>query len=275
MENYENAAQRRHLAKEWVKLSSEEKVQLRASRARMGIKCDKCGTVGYFIENCINGCNVKVEINSSSESHLFCEPTASMSKSPVGVFWGSNINSHLDLHHHTGVSNNIKVDINTVKKLTSIELQKLKETDSNLEMFQYFTEADEGYYKTYPQLTLHQVMRRIMRILERKLNENVHNLENEFDKTLLHPPLKKIHKHFYSTKLSKIDKFNEYFIDKEVKQNSVFNHNFHSSVRPIDELDILFRGTSSTKKNNSLFKPCENPGFLILYYFLLSLLLLI
>jgi len=57
--------------------------------------------------------------------------------------------------------------------LLSQEVDSLRSSDSALQNFEFFAESAEGYGRTYPELTLHQVMRRLMRLLHERLQKNV------------------------------------------------------------------------------------------------------
>jgi len=217
--HYFNAAQRKKLAQKWKILSNEEKLLLRSSRARMGIKCDICNTVGYFRENCVNNCEsppATPQSNGTVSSYGSNEyDENSLNNNSVGIFWGSTNKTDFNNVHNMrtkvnkkiGISNNIKIDMNTVKANTITELEKLQNSDLNIPMYAYFEEAEEGYNKTYPELTLHQLMRRIMRLLQEKLQQNVQNLENPFDSTLLHPPSQRLEKKLFYRRTNKNQSF--------------------------------------------------------------------
>lgn len=142
------------------------------------------------------------------------------------------------------------------------EKSKLRDNDSDVGIFEFFTNADEGYSRTLPELTLHHLMRRIMRQIERLIWKNVQRLEDEFDVTLLHPPsaaeqdkvrrpypdcrprLTLSLRQFYPEELGKVKEYQELFYSYILKLDKKKVHQFKSSVRPADALDPIFRGGS-------------------------------
>ena len=80
------------------------------------------------------------------------------------------------------------IDIGALRPLMLDEKEKLRQRDGDIGIFEFFTRADEGYSRTLPELTLHHLMRRIMRQIEMLILQNVQKLEDVFDVTLLHPP---------------------------------------------------------------------------------------
>lgn len=52
---------------EWKTLGEVEKAQLRAVRAKEGIKCEVCGAVGYYKETCANDCAIKEAIMKATQ----------------------------------------------------------------------------------------------------------------------------------------------------------------------------------------------------------------
>eukprot|EP00981_Chlorochromonas_danica_P013136 scaffold5903_cov165-Ochromonas_danica.AAC.11 len=91
---YPNKTTRKLLAGEWKTLNEEQKLVLRAARSRRGIRCDICGTVGYFRENCPNGCTSPPRTPDSMASTPPASPrkreeAPSSSSGPVGILWRS------------------------------------------------------------------------------------------------------------------------------------------------------------------------------------------
>lgn len=242
-----NKSMRKKLAKEWLTLNDEQKMVLRSKRARQGLSCDICGSLGYYRENCPNACVSPPKTPDSMDS----TPPATPPPEPVGlgVFWGK------DFCEETHPWNNDdtprgkfdylkKVDVNVVRPKAQIAEKILQVSDAKLGSYEFFTEAEEGYARTYPELTLHQVMRRLMRLLEKQLYKNAENLEAAFDTTLLHPPFEKDRDTFYPEELTKVKEYKEYFLAKELKKDRKLMYKHQAGVRPPDDLDPLFRGGS-------------------------------
>eukprot|EP01034_Spumella_vulgaris_P040933 gene40933-50645_t len=160
---------------------------------------------------------------------------------PVGIFWGDQLLANDDSPKGK-YDFKKKVDVNTVRPKAKIEERKLKESDAKIGTFEFFAEAGEGYSRSYPELTLHQVMRRLMRLLERQLTQNAEKLEAAFDTTLLHPPVEKDRDTFYPAELSEVKAYREYFLAKELKKDRRKTYKNQASLRPADDLDPLFRG---------------------------------
>eukprot|EP01038_Epipyxis_sp_PR26KG_P004935 gene4935-6903_t len=291
-----NPTMRKKLAAQWLTLSPEEKVVVRAGRARRGIACPICGSIGYFRENCPNNC---VSPPSSPESDDgWGGGLGRTKKKPkddnivgLGVLWNRtedfnsasidndtkkeendpiksstnsiiNLNNEINDENHNkknkkiGIRNNIKVDMNIVRPEAEKQLKIVNENDKKIGTFEFFTLAQPGYHRTYPELTLHQVLRRLMRLLEKNIQHNIDNLTATFDTTLLHPPKTSNLDTFYPKQLKNISECNDYFIKKE---NNIKNNNSSyknkSSIKPVDALDPLFRGmnsdTSFLFENNS------------------------
>lgn len=118
----------------------------------------------------------------------------------------------------------------------------MKTSDAELGSFQFFSLAEDSYASNYSQLTLHQVMRRLMRLLEKQLYKNAEDLEASFDTTLLHPPIDKHDRDtFYPIELMKVNEFRDYYLKKESKNQHKKNYKHQGSLRCIDDLDPLFR----------------------------------
>jgi hypothetical protein len=52
-------------------------------------------------------------------------------------------------------------------------MKRLQLKDNPLDSYQFYSESTEGYCRNYPELTLHQVMRRLMRLVQDRLQTNI------------------------------------------------------------------------------------------------------
>lgn len=164
--------------------------------------------MGYYRENCPNSC---ISPPPTPDSMASTPPTTPPPSPPgYGILWGSlgfdpqdeidakktKEKKRCNIHKHADLSR---------CRLDSVERkEQLKESDFAIGGFEFFARADEGYNKTLPEMTLHQVLRRLMRLVERRLAENVEKLEAKVDVTLLHPPNNPDREHFYTKALDKI-----------------------------------------------------------------------
>ncbi len=261
---------KRMIAEEWQKLSEERRRALRASRSKMGIRCDICGILGYYRENCPNECVSPPSTPGSLDS----TPPGTPPGEPIrglGVLWTDFTDTEENddsvakddprKRRENKISlTNVKVDMNTVRPAATNAMEKLRETDKPLGGFEFFTKAEEGYSRSFAELTLHQVMRRIMRLLERQISSNKEKLEASFDVTLLHPPAEKDSEKFYSDELFKIKEYRDYFVKKEMKKDRKPIHRHQAGVRPPDQLDVIFRGAMSESTDDFLFKVDPKAG---------------
>eukprot|EP01032_Pedospumella_encystans_P017276 gene17276-19694_t len=249
-----NKAMRKMLAERWKQLPDDKKITLRAARAKSGVKCVICGKIGYYMENCPNGCTSPPGTPDSWAS----TPPGTPPKSPIGlgVLWGDRSGQNEESPGRYDYLK--KVDVNTVRPQAQKEQKRLHELDEKVGTFAFFAESEEGYADSYSQLTLHQVMRRLMRLLERQLHQNTAELEAKFDTTLLHPPKQKVSETFYPEELKKVKEYRDYFIEKEKKKGHKKIYQNQSSVRCADELDPLFRGGSTA--DDFLYKVNPHAG---------------
>lgn len=249
-----NKAMRKMLAERWKLLPEDKQITIRASRAKRGVKCDICGKIGFYREMCPNKCISPPGTPDSWAS----TPPGTPPKSPVGlgVLWGAPA---LEKPSSSGrYDYKKKVDVNTVRPQAQKEEKRLREQDDKIGTFEFFAVSEEGYADSYSQMSLHQVMRRLMRLLERQLNKNIGELEAKFDTTLLHPPVHKDREKFYPPELQEIKEYRDYFIKKETKLDHKKIYKNQSSVRSADELDSLFRGGSTS--DDFLYKVNPNAG---------------
>jgi UDP-N-acetylglucosamine:LPS N-acetylglucosamine transferase len=54
-----------------------------------------------------------------------------------------------------------------------------------VEDYEFFANATEGYARSLDELTLQQLMRKVVRLLEEKIAKNTKKLESTYDETLL------------------------------------------------------------------------------------------
>jgi hypothetical protein len=383
--DYPNRTARRYLAIEWKRLSHEDQVLLRAKRSRRGIKCIKCGLVGYFAENCPNGCvnhlydhllldddeeeemkekakkralkekqlllpsspsktkrkevqkqqqkveeMKKIEENSENEdgedvkrstvsiisrpdSASFQEVSNVESLESVSLFWGNTLSTvtapapkkKKDSKTKRNISSNSlqeaengsivlstsllkvqKLDISSLRQPSTLRLQELQETDleNAQHSFSFYNNCESNYNRNYSELTLQQVMRRVIRLVQSNLSHQTQELESTFDTTLLVPPIAKVTKTFYPSSLMDDEKnrkeLREYYLKKEEENEAKKNasrlaYKSQVSLRPLDELDDFFRGKAGGGKLGWI--SCFTSFSLIfsLFSFFLSFLLLV
>jgi hypothetical protein len=266
---YPNRITRRRLAEEWKTFSPEKQLKIRAARSKRGIKCDICGLAGYFRENCPNQCTSPPSTPDSLESTPPSTPDESMNEDesfddesiatePTGLFWGDSKDAFVITGKKSAYQMKQKPDMSKLRPLAQERLAELRESDAtSAGSFTFFCHSDHTYARSYAELTLQQVMRRMMRLLEKQLIKNADNLEADFDTTLLHPPSDKVGKKFYPEEFLEVKDFREYFYKKESKVKGNLNYKYQGNIRPIDELD-LFRGNSLDK--SSFYETKGNAG---------------
>lgn len=111
--------------------------------------------------------------------------------------------------------------------------------------YDFFTNAEEGYSRDYSEMTLHQVLRRLIRLLQLEIAVNVHGLEATRDKNLLVPPQQKPPTNglFYPEELGKVKEYTDFFHKKALKNEAAKkNFMYKGAMRPADAMDVLFRG---------------------------------
>ena len=152
------------LCQKWLRLSEDERAKVRSVRARQGISCGICGKIGYFTQIC------PCQTPSSTEV-----ATSKSGNPPVAVFWGS--------------SNQIKtVDIGEASILAKKEKERLEVTDKKARSYDYFQNVGESYHSNIADLTLFQVLRKLIRYVHELLLKNAVHLESKYDRTILMPP---------------------------------------------------------------------------------------
>lgn len=254
--NLPNKSVLKKLAHEWQSLSDEQKLKLRAQRSKRGVICKVCGKNGYYREICPNQCvSPPPTPDSSPDSTPPTSPIRQAKDNNVCMLWGRvNINNDCDDNDYdeyrydessTHASYNISsTSDSTLRTLAREESTRLHESDNKVHPDNFYTRADKGYARNLPELTLHQIMRRLMRILEQQLQKNITKLENNLDVTLLHPSADIDRNTFYPNELNtkKYSEYREYFYKKENNKPPHLSHEFLGSLRPVDDLHDLFRG---------------------------------
>jgi hypothetical protein len=207
------------IAEKWKLYSEEEKTQIISQRARRGVRCHICGKMGFYREICPNNC---VSPPPTPDSMASTPPATPPPTPPgLGILWGSlgfdpaDNKDDIDEKKRSWVP--LKADLSKCRVESVERKEQLRETDFALGGFEFFARADEGYNRTLPELTLHQVLRRLMRLVERQVLANVEKLEAKVDVTLLHPPNNPEREHFYSNALNKIKEHKDYFLAQQTK----------------------------------------------------------
>ncbi len=231
--NGPNEAARKQLAKEWKLLSTTDQVRLRAVRAKRGIKCNLCGNIGYYRENCPNRCAYRPDSPDSIDTTPPTSPRDEPAK--TGVMWG-------DLGF--GKESVDKADLGKLRQQKDLEQQYLRKQDESIPSHEFLTYAERTYARTNAELTLHQVLRNMMRLLERLLLNNASTLSNPVDRTLLHPPIKQPGDTFYPEVLNKeYPQYRDYYYSKLQKESRKQKaHMFRGNTRSEDALDVVLRG---------------------------------
>jgi len=234
------------IAEKWKQYSDEEKKQIISQRARRGVRCHVCGKMGFYRENCPNNC---VSPPPTPDSMASTPPgTPPPSPPGLGVLWGSlGFDAAGDKEEAAEKKRSyvpLKADLTHAKKESTERKEQLRETDFAVGGFEFFARADAGYNRTLPELTLHQVLRRLMRLVERQLIANAEKLEAKVDVTLLHPPNNPDRENFFSEALGRIKEHKQYFLAKQTKneRSDRLAHKFQGSNLPDDQLDDMFRG---------------------------------
>ena len=251
LEGFTNETIRKRLAEEWFGLPKDEQIRLRAVRAKRGIKCSRCGSRGYYRENCPNKCMERPptpDSDEDSESPPSSPEGQDESKDPgkgLGVLWG-NLGFGDDAE---------KTSLLGLRYQSKKEGKRFDKTDKSVHSFNFLQHAEQGYNRDLAELTLHQLLRRMIRTLEKALHRNVKALENSFDTTLLHPPKKKPSKEFYPEKLRKVKQYRAYFAAKSDKiERMKKTYMYRGHLRSDDCMDVVMRG-KSLENMHMLYKP--------------------
>lgn len=267
--NKPNKAMRLRMKEEWNKLNEEEKLYLRSQRARRGLQCDVCGNPGYFREICPKECFLRYSTPRDSDSDdddwlaklsiKRVSPEKKIEEKKVetstNLLWTNFDPNHIS--NNTFESESID-DLS--RALLHPEKSRLQSSDAKMNSFEFYCRSQVGYNRNLPELTLHQILRRMMRILKSKLDSNAGELESKFDTRLLQPPIDSQSKTFYPPQMGSIREYKDYFFKKALDteaQRIVRAHRFRGGSRSLDQLDVLFRGNKSEKQNLSYYK--DNP----------------
>lgn len=171
---------RKLMGKDWVKLSEQQKMLLRAKRSKMGIKCPICGQPGYFRETCVNKCETPPGTPDSSDTP---PPTPPNEPIGLGVLWNMPDEVGDDEEQIDTIT---KVNLDLLRPVMNEEKSRLRISDQPVGTYEFYTTADEGYSRNLPELTLHQTMRRLMRLTERLILTNVKKLESRYPHPFVH-----------------------------------------------------------------------------------------
>jgi hypothetical protein len=149
---FKDVAIRRKFAEEWESLSEEDRLRLRAVRAKAGIKCSICGAVGYYRETCPKKCTVgdtlfKDEHPLTIAAGKEDSQTTSSGTKDVALLWG-------DLQV---ADEKTDVSLTNLRDRMNAENAYLKLSDKPLQNYQFFVQSEDGYNRNVAELTLHQV----------------------------------------------------------------------------------------------------------------------
>ena len=245
-----NESARKKLAEEWKQLSTTDQIRLRAIRAKRGISCNLCGNVGYYRENCPNKCFYRPDSPDSMDS----TPPVSPREQPptVGVLWGE-----MGFGHDYNAPEN-KAKLENLRTQQLQQKRHFKEADAPLLSHDFLSKADRGYARQNAELNLHQVMRNMIRVLERQLKANQVELNDPADATLLVPPVKMPGETFYPDELSKkYSQYRDYYYAKSFKESTKHKaHMYRGASRTEDALDAILRGGDN--QQHLLYEPDPN-----------------
>lgn len=171
----------------------------------------------------------------------------------LGVLWG-NLGVEDQYRKELGVPDLPKKkkeagahhdELEFIKLYKNRERKRLSKSDARANSFDFFTIAEEGYSRNLSEMTLHQIMRRLMRLLQGQLEKNSSELESVRDSTLLHPPLKAGGEKFYPKGLADVPEYRDYYYQKQKKADMhKKNYQHKGSMRTLDSMDAIFRAGS-------------------------------
>ena len=203
-------------------------MKVRSHRSKIGLTCSVCGTAGYYPEICPNDCGNRPRTPDSDDT-----PPPSplrMHDGGLGILWNIPAEDSVPAEKKSAFK---KLNERQLRADSLNEVANMRKADEPIARTEFFHRAAEGYNRTLSELTLHQVMRRLMRLLERDILENCRKLEAVRDDTLLLPS-KESHEYFYPEALRKYKDYNEYFLLKESKKGLVKNHQHKGAYRTDD-----------------------------------------
>lgn len=266
-------------------MTPEEQLVVRASRTKRGIRCYVCNSPGVFRENCPNGCQSPPPTprpgdsdDSSDEEEkrkkeeeeaqtkikqeeAEAEKRQEAERGPKAVFWGSSgAEKAKEEAPLTIYEMRQKLDFVKLRAESTELVGTMRQKDEATVKgdFAFFEQATESYARNAAELTLHQLMRRMMRLVEKELLQNATKLESAFDTTLLVPPFEREGKTFYPEEFLKNAEYREYFFKKNANKGLKKAHQHQGRLRPSDDLDSVFRGSST--KDDFLYKTRPNAG---------------
>eukprot|EP01040_Poterioochromonas_malhamensis_P004710 gene4710-5046_t len=223
-----------------------------------------------------------LDFTANSDTTSMKEGDENSSIQSLGVFWGSQAKSlassssfgdtekkkkrrprPTENYYKEGPSVSLlkqKVDLSTARPDATFRKEELRESDSTLGHFSFYNKAEKNYARNHSELTLQQVMRRLIRLLQTQLQSNIKELESTFDTSLLAPPSNKNQKNFYPEHLFHEDQqLRDYYVKKQSqKKNDNLSYRHQGSLRPIDDLDVVFRGEKTSY--DDLYSTRKNAG---------------
>jgi hypothetical protein len=92
-------------------------------------------------------------------------------------------------------------------------------SDLGCNAFDFLTKTAEGYARDLSELSLHHILRNVIKILEIQLRKNRDKLNSNIDVMLLRPPNEINSNKFYPEKMKKFEEYREYYYDKNIKNS--------------------------------------------------------
>jgi hypothetical protein len=133
------------------------------------------------------------------------------------------------------------LDIRKLRQESTMEVERFRESDDGLPNYMYYTLAEDTYANSFAELSLHQILRRMMRLLKVEIDKQNERLTAKFDVDLLHPS-EEYKENFYPKGLTKYKDYREYFLQLESKKDRARkNYMYKGGGRPVNELDGMFR----------------------------------
>jgi len=135
------------------------------------------------------------------------------------------------------------------------EQKRLAKSDSTIQAHHFFVGTDHGYNRELSELSLHQVLRKIVRSLEKSVTSNQVKLEAAVDTTLLHPPAAKPGSHFYPAHMVKVKEYRAYYQAKQdKKERGQKAHQYRGHLRSMDALHSAMRGGADREAAAGLYQ---------------------
>lgn len=252
--NYLELAMRRRLAVEWEQLGPAEQAALRVQRAKAGIKCNICGAIGYYRETCPKKCTV-ADILFKDEPPDDDDDVSVETQEParIGVFWSQD--KLVSAEQSALQELPVESDLGRLRERMYVEQAHLRAADQPLRRYQFFVSAEDGYNRNIGELTLHQVLRYLVRVVDQDLRANKATLDSKMDLTLFHPPRQPLGEDFYPAEVGAVAEYRDYFYSLKNKPDMVHRaYNNRSHMRPASMLDVAFRG-ADPHSDRALFLP--------------------